>query len=504
MSYATDPGILLQFIKQAIAFRSYPQKPADLLFMLKHEATDLVNRELKEDRIIEVLTQLQKDLKKVLTDNQSLYNDGLETDEQREALQNQLAKLANVEPDTVKTLMGFLDATWVTPAAAKTFADDHLAYLDKTTDTKREGFDTTNIKAKIDDLAAATPVTFATVQKTLLKSFFDTISVYFIADGKTTTLVQCLMQTFKAPDDLANVILKYALLRQPAPGTAVIKDLLSSDTFINLIAPITSLNCVPQFSALRLLHKMIPLVNSFQLEVTDTAWYFKNAADLGWFVFDGIPYNTTLNPVNLSLYADFIGIVNLAKSLSPVPDPADVENPLSFQRTMELLLPGNTTSQTTWFETMSLLTGYQTSDLTAIDASLFTVFNLDNYKSSQNWLQVITNAEYLRTLGTTVSQVMAFIKPVLTDTDTTQLRMALKARYDENTWSDTLKEITDAIRPQKRDALIAYLLAVNPDLKDENDLYDYFLVDVEMESILSLLPELCWHIIPYSFLYSVV
>ena len=40
----------------------------------------------------------------------------------------------------------------------------------------------------------------------------------------------------------------------------------------------------------------------------------------------------------------------------------------------------------------------------------------------------------------------------------------------------------DAIRPQKRDALVAYLLAENPEMKTENDLYDYFLVDVEMES----------------------
>ncbi|KIO75805.1 hypothetical protein TH53_18480 [Pedobacter lusitanus] len=483
--FSAAPAVLLQFVTQAMAFRAYPQRPADLLFMLKHEAADLVNREMKETRIIEVLTGLQQDLKKVLTDNQSLYNDGLETDEQREALQNQLAKLTNVEPDTVKVLMGFLDALWVTPAAAKTFADDHLAYLDKAAGIKREGLDTTDLKNKIDDLAAASPANFATVQKTLLKSYFDTLSVYFITAGKKTVLVQCIMQVFKSSEDLAKVILDNALLRQPAPGTAAISDLLSADSFINLLVPVTSLNCAGQFSALRLLHQMIPLINSFQLEITDTAWYFKNAGSLGWFLFDGIPYDSTLNPVNLSLYADFVSLTGLAKSLSPVPDPADAENPLSFTRAMELLLPGNTTTQTQWMETMALLTGYQTADLTAIDARLFTVFNLDNYKNPQTWQTVMTNAAYLRTLGATVSQVVAFIKPVLTATDTTQLRMALKARYDENTWSDTLKEITDAIRPQKRDALIAYLLAVNPDLKDENDLYDYFLVDVEMEAVIS-------------------
>ncbi|HEX8018058.1 MAG TPA: neuraminidase-like domain-containing protein, partial [Flavobacterium sp.] len=66
--------------------------------------------------------------------------------------------------------------------------------------------------------------------------------------------------------------------------------------------------------------------------------------------------------------------------------------------------------------------------------------------------------------------------------DVKTLRTALKSRYDEDTWISTLKEVMDAIRPQKRDALVAYLLATNEEMKDENDLFDYFLVDVEMES----------------------
>ena len=71
---------------------------------------------------------------------------------------------------------------------------------------------------------------------------------------------------------------------------------------------------------------------------------------------------------------------------------------------------------------------------------------------------------------------------MLAATETEELRTALKARYDEDTWLITLKGITDAIRPQKRDALVAYLLAFNPDMKDENDLYDFFLVDVQTAS----------------------
>ena len=75
-----------------------------------------------------------------------------------------------------------------------------------------------------------------------------------------------------------------------------------------------------------------------------------------------------------------------------------------------------------------------------------------------------------------------FIKPGLTAVETGKLRMALKSRYDETTWLQTLKEVMDAIRPAKRDALVAYLLATRPEFSSANDLYDQWLIDVEMEA----------------------
>jgi hypothetical protein len=113
---------------------------------------------------------------------------------------------------------------------------------------------------------------------------------------------------------------------------------------------------------------------------------------------------------------------------------------------------------------------------------LFPVFDLNNYKDAKAWKAVIDCAEHLRKLGSTVAQVQAYINPVLTSVETQLLRTALKARYEEETWLSTLKEIMNTIRPQKRNALVAYLLAENSEMKTENDLYDYFLVDVEMES----------------------
>jgi hypothetical protein len=165
-----------------------------------------------------------------------------------------------------------------------------------------------------------------------------------------------------------------------------------------------------------------------------------------------------------------------------VPDPADAEHPITFYNVAEMLLPVATTTRTEWLGAFSLLTGYVVDDVDAIDAHLFPVFDLTRYRLLETWEKMATCTEHLRKLGCNVAQVTTFIAPVLTGAEAAELRTALKARYDEDTWLSTLKEIMDAIRPQKRNALVAYLLAENPDMKDENDLYDFFLVDVEMES----------------------
>ncbi len=80
----------------------------------------------------------------------------------------------------------------------------------------------------------------------------------------------------------------------------------------------------------------------------------------------------------------------------------------------------------------------------------------------------------------TVAGGVALIKPQLLAADALSLRQALKTRYDGADWLSVLKQIYDPLRQQKRDALIAYLLSQNPQMSSSDDLFDYFLVDVEM------------------------
>jgi len=475
-----SPGKTLEFVKAVEASKSFPIKPVDIQFMLRHEAANLADRELKDEKITQMLENLQKDYQKAFDANRSPFDPGLSADEQTESLQNLLSKLSGIGEEDVKTFIGFIHRDWTSANDAKTFVTNKLGVL----------FDETLIDTKIDTLAAAPGPDISAEQKDLVKAFADTIAAYRFKVDQQGLLEQYLAAAFKSNSDQIKVILTYVKLKQPAPGTDLVNDLLLSATLIDtdithpvpILPGINSIAFAKQYQSLRLLHKLLPLINSFKLENPETGWFLKNNFDLTWFAWDGIPYQTGQIAVDYQKYAAFAEMLAKAKQLTPVPNPADAENPITFLSVAEMLLPGSTATRAEFIEKFSLLTGFSKEDADAVDAHLFPVFNLNAYRDVETWKSLETCVEHLRKLGSTVLQVKEWIKPVLTGPDTHLLRMALKARYDEDTWLSTLKEVMDAIRPQKRNALVAYLLAVNPGIKDENDLYDHFLVDVEMEA----------------------
>ncbi len=472
----------LDFVEAVNNFSKSPLKAADVKFMLQHEASNLADREIKDDKVKQILEKLQKDYQNNFSANKSPFNADMSAQEQKEILQNTLSRLAPLGEEDVKTFIKFIDRDWTSANAAKTFTNDKLNTL----------FDTGPIEAAIDALDAAPGPDISSEQNDLVEVFLFWISFFQLQAGKQTILEQTIATTFKADPELVKIVLKYALLKQPAPGTSLLSGVLNADALIDtdithtvpVLPPITAVAFPEQYRALRLAHKLFPLLSAFKLENQDVEWLFinNNTLTLGWFEWDSIPYQAGQVSIGYTSYIAFAEMIDLLKQLTPVPNPADIEHPISFFTIAGMLLPASGATRSQFIETFSLLTGYDKEDVDAIDAHLFPVFSLNNYKDASAWKAVSDCAEHLRKLGSDLAQAQVYINPVLTGAETKLLRTALKARYDEDTWLSTLKEIMNAIRPQKRDALVAYLLAENPEMKTENDLYDYFLVDVEMAS----------------------
>ena len=64
----------------------------------------------------------------------------------------------------------------------------------------------------------------------------------------------------------------------------------------------------------------------------------------------------------------------------------------------------------------------------------------------------------------------------------TMIVQAVKARYDETRWLEVARTLNDPLRAERRDALVAHLLPRmrNLGVTNRNQLFEYFLIDVEM------------------------
>lgn len=470
INFSSDPAEVLKFIKVADYFQHSPLEALDVKFMLNHQATDLNDKVISNEKIETQLNLLKDAYAEILETEKSLFDDNLTAEEQQENLINTLSALENVSEDDVKTILKFLERDWsdVTDAAgAKTFIDDKFD----------ESINRTPIDTAIDALdALAANANSDAEKKALVQAFLDEIALFNIQNSKQAELASLMATAFNVEPNIASVVIDNSQLKKPGPGADKIAELLA-DNFENAI---TELNYPKQYGTLRLLHKMFSLVTAFELEEESLEWHLINNENVNWFEFDSLPYDAGHASVSFESFLNFCRIHDYHKQLSPVVNPADAENPITFFTVANMLEnPANRDEFLTAFATLS---GHEKTDIDELDAYKFAVFNSTNYQNPANWEFLLECAEIIRTTGTSVGQIETYIQPTLTEAETNDLRATLKSRYDEKTWLSTLKEIMDAIRPKKRDALVTYLLATNPDMTDENDLYDYLLVDTQMEA----------------------
>jgi hypothetical protein len=69
-----------------------------------------------------------------------------------------------------------------------------------------------------------------------------------------------------------------------------------------------------------------------------------------------------------------------------------------------------------------------------------------------------------------------------------QLRETLRGRMDEAAWQESMKSVTDEVRNARRDALVTYILkhaVPSPEIETADQLYEYFLVDVQMDACMA-------------------
>jgi hypothetical protein len=110
-----------------------------------------------------------------------------------------------------------------------------------------------------------------------------------------------------------------------------------------------------------------------------------------------------------------------------------------------------------------------------------------DYLQMETWDRLQTVFNFVRSLNAGVKMLATLAAPTMGEEQVAALKQLLRSKFGVETWLTLCAEIQDVLRERKRDALAAYLLTRNrpadaPSDKWENtnDLYAYYLLDVEM------------------------
>jgi hypothetical protein len=130
------------------------------------------------------------------------------------------------------------------------------------------------------------------------------------------------------------------------------------------------------------------------------------------------------------------------------------------------------------------------SDVESLVNSLDLAYPGD-YLLAENWERLRRTFYFTDNLTASAAVVAAFASATMGPAEAQAIKELLRAKFGEETWLSLCTDIQDALRERKRDALSAYLLAQAQPLdapsgkwENTNDLYAYYLLDVEMCSCL--------------------
>ncbi|MCG3209849.1 MAG: hypothetical protein FOGNACKC_03476 [Anaerolineae bacterium] len=97
--------------------------------------------------------------------------------------------------------------------------------------------------------------------------------------------------------------------------------------------------------------------------------------------------------------------------------------------------------------------------------------------------------ELSRTTGAPPAKLKAWASQPPSAQQAQEIVNTVKARYDDSAWLDVAARLNDALRERQRDALVAYVLTRpairRANARTANDLFEYFLIDVEMSACMA-------------------
>lgn len=250
-------------------------------------------------------------------------------------------------------------------------------------------------------------------------------------------------------------------------------------------------------SVLVRLHKTALLCDALKLSRTDLPLLRTSATDICGFTaldFNTLPVASGTTSTSIVGFEQLLALVKLRSLASGAGDLLHQYAALNF---LPPVPPAAWNAEAAY---QVLMTGLTLSgdDVDAAVKQLH-ITKPEQYRDPITLTRLLELLVALKQLGATVKQVSDLTAPSPDDAAAISARELLRDKYGESQWHDLIKPIADKLRERQRDALVDYLLYIDQlprpgeldpkqnsgdHLRDANDLYERYLINVQTGSCL--------------------
>ena len=458
----SDAKATLDFIEFSETVATSGFSVAELDYLLTHQYAANSGIALEDKSIVAHITALREGLQKV-TDDLSLNSE----ETQDAYIKSKLGLLPNLSKDAEQLkALAIIEGTWV-----DSITETRDVLIDK------YFVDVLDLGVAKINLAALPPSGTGMALEERYSYFQPALQAYLLQIQKEVFLKQKIAELFQI--EVPNVDLLLSQLELPGSTTNLLQHLNESRLVQKLPTgfyefPITETDFANMYASLRLLHKNAMVIRKSKMRPEELAWWLadNNASNMGWPQAEAFPIDTTTT-VPIASWLNFSGFFTWKNTL-----PSSEQT--IFEWLDQVLDTGTIAAEN--ITALSTITGWNETDV----ADLVTAFRWDakvEFKKSAALQHLSDCMSALRRLGIGAARAIAWATAQPGFAIAEGMKQTVKAKYDLKQWQEVIKPLQDVFREQKRDALVSWLTAQNnPNWLNENALYSYFLIDVEMSA----------------------
>lgn len=414
-------------------------------------------------------------------------------DTPRELLEKHLSKIPEfADADTLTTALDLVEGKWQEDEPSRlAFINDHFGVFipaganPETTLTKENFHDG-------DQLTEAEEQAISDRYNYVLGHLYPYLNANLITEHIASYL--------NLSNQQANILLTELSL----PGTSTnlrhhfqVEKLIERDKDGDYVHEITATNFPEIFQVYQLIHKQSMVLGNFQLEPEELSWFIEHHSDIETLDLEGLPI--TAAPA-ASRFVHWLNWWKLLALKQQFPEPEEV----TFCDILEVA-SDSTTSLTTLLAKLATFTQWTESNLQQLHQGLglrHENASLD-YTKADTYRRLLNCVKQMRRTGVDGVTMLSWADRSDESKDEAiaqATRQAAKSKYEVTEWLTKVQPIQDELREKKRDALIAYHIehslrhepttvgsggqeVTNPNYwEDATDLFNYFLIDVEMNA----------------------